>query len=167
MKEFIGLPIEGYINKSSALVPQRPIEELAGLLKTVLESPFIYAIRWRQYTPYFNDGDPCVFYIHGVYLKFSPLDGDVEDGDGDYEDGFASDYDNEYSAVLGGNSYNSETKKFDPVDSPNPELSAQVKALEKAMDSGEHDVALADLFGDHACVTATPEKFIVDEYEHE
>lgn len=25
-------------------------------------------IGWQQYTPHFNDGEPCTFSIHGVYL---------------------------------------------------------------------------------------------------
>lgn len=36
-------------------------------LKTFFEAnPNIEAVRWTQYTPYFNDGDPCVFGLHGV-----------------------------------------------------------------------------------------------------
>ncbi len=33
-------------------------EGLKGLFE---EYPFLGAIAWAQYTPYFNDGDPCVF----------------------------------------------------------------------------------------------------------
>lgn len=29
--------------------------------------PEYYGLKWEQYTPYFNDGDPCVFTIYGVY----------------------------------------------------------------------------------------------------
>ena len=25
--------------------------------------PSVYALRWAQYTPYFNDGEPCVFRV--------------------------------------------------------------------------------------------------------
>ncbi|MCA9313677.1 hypothetical protein KDA08_05205 [Candidatus Saccharibacteria bacterium] len=30
-------------------------------------------VYWKQYTPHFNDGDPCVFTVHGIYL---PTDDD-------------------------------------------------------------------------------------------
>lgn len=31
-------------------------------------NPYIDAVVWTQYTPYFNDGDPCIFGVHEVYL---------------------------------------------------------------------------------------------------
>lgn len=30
------------------------------------EFPHVKKIAWKQYTPYFNDGDPCVFAIHEI-----------------------------------------------------------------------------------------------------
>jgi len=29
--------------------------------------PNVYGVKWTQYTPYFNDGDACVFGLGGVY----------------------------------------------------------------------------------------------------
>lgn len=29
--------------------------------------PDVYGVKWMQYTPYFNDGSPCVFRLSGVY----------------------------------------------------------------------------------------------------
>lgn len=55
-------------------------------------NPTLVAVRWAQYTPYFNDGDACHFTLHQVYLKFSSdvepnqEDGDIEDED----DGFVA-----------------------------------------------------------------------------
>jgi hypothetical protein len=35
--------------------------------QTVFEAhPEIQRIQWTQYTPYFNDGEPCVFNVHDV-----------------------------------------------------------------------------------------------------
>lgn len=44
------------------------------IIKEVLESwfeenPKAAAVRWQQYTPYFNDGDPCVFGLRGFYMS--------------------------------------------------------------------------------------------------
>jgi hypothetical protein len=43
--------------------------------------PEIKAIRWRQYTPYFNDGDECVFHLHGIEARL----GDTDDFKDSYE----------------------------------------------------------------------------------
>lgn len=31
------------------------------------KNPEVYGVKWRQYTPYFNDGEPCEFGLYGVY----------------------------------------------------------------------------------------------------
>lgn len=56
--------------------------------KTFDAHPDLIAIRWRQYTPYFNDGDPCTFRLGDFDMKFPDT---PEDG-GDCEDGFESTY---------------------------------------------------------------------------
>ena len=38
--------------------------------------PALKAIRWNQYTPYFNDGDPCTFSVGEVMFL---VDGAAED----------------------------------------------------------------------------------------
>lgn len=32
--------------------------------------PQLKSLHWRQYTPYFNDGEPCVFRVHEVSMLF-------------------------------------------------------------------------------------------------
>jgi hypothetical protein len=41
--------------------------------------PDVYGIKWTQYTPYFNDGEPCVFRLGGV--SAFPTKEDFENGD--------------------------------------------------------------------------------------
>ena len=36
------------------------------------ENPDIVAIRWQQYTPYFNDGEDCVFRIYDFCFELTP-----------------------------------------------------------------------------------------------
>jgi hypothetical protein len=170
MTEFIGLPIEGDINRFDAPVNQKPIEELAALMREVLDSGVVKAVRWYQYTPYFNDGEPCVFGVHGVYFN---VDGDYSDEEdyenearGEHGDGFVGDWDNAFSDIFGGRSYDP-LNKWTEVPGSNPELGKKVKDLQKAIEDGTHFVEMANLFGDHARVTATTTKFIVDEYEHD
>lgn len=35
----------------------------------VKENPEITGIRWHQFAPSFNDGDPCVFSVHDLYFS--------------------------------------------------------------------------------------------------
>lgn len=44
------------------------VSELKAFIKDL---PAISGIEWVQYTPYFNDGDPCTFCVYGVnvYLE--------------------------------------------------------------------------------------------------
>lgn len=64
-KNFLGIPVTGEIRGADRRVPQRPLEELAPLMQAVLDDPAITWFAWTQYTPYFNDGDPCVFSVSG------------------------------------------------------------------------------------------------------
>lgn len=48
--------------------------------------PTLEAIRWEQYTPYFNDGDPCEFSVGEP--RFKVANGDEDEGD--WGDGFIS-----------------------------------------------------------------------------
>jgi len=50
----------------------------------------VTAIRWRQYTPSFNDGDPCEFTVGCLYAAVEPLRELQEIGD--YDDGFLDSY---------------------------------------------------------------------------
>jgi len=42
--------------------------------------PYLASFSWKQYTPYFNDGDPCIFnvYSENVYLSIKHSEGEVE-----------------------------------------------------------------------------------------
>ena len=55
------------------------------------EHPDTYGVKWAQYTPYFNDGDPCEFGVRGVYAFSSKEEFDAEDmleeGEGIYGEG--------------------------------------------------------------------------------
>jgi hypothetical protein len=55
---------------------QAVVEEVQRLFKVHAD---VRAIRWVQYTPYFNDGEPCVFSadVSGVMLDSD--EGEIED----------------------------------------------------------------------------------------
>lgn len=153
---FAGLPVTGDVTKSNrSRVMQRPKEELEPLITALLFAPDVEAIRWRQYTPYFNDGDVCEFGVQDVYVRTA----DTDPEGGDYEDGFVGawelrgpgHYDDKYTWVSEGEVH--------------PAYAA-LKAL-GVISSGAFDHALIDLFGDHAEVTVTKDGIEVEYYEHD
>lgn len=116
--------------------------------------PSIEAVRWRQYTPYFNDGDACVFRVGDHYLKFTgdkKDEAEGDDDDGDYEDGFSSTY---------------------GLTGEKEAAAAIVSELFRCLD----DEMMLTAFEDHAKITATREGFEitatregfeVEEYDHD
>jgi hypothetical protein len=101
--------------------------------KSAFESnPDVKAMRWNQYTPYFNDGDECVFGVNDLMVKAENPE-DAEDADG-------------FASLWGGN-------KNEP--------------LLKWWNSIQCDEAFLAAFGNHCQITATPEGFEVDGYDHD
>lgn len=59
-------------HKELAKESNKVSKQAVGLLKELINStPYIEAVRWEQYTPYFMDGDPCEFGVHDIQFKFS------------------------------------------------------------------------------------------------
>jgi hypothetical protein len=157
-KNFLGIPVEGEINHTSrSRTPQKTLEEFGPVLLDLLNTPGVQAVRWRQYTPYFNDGEPCEFSTGEVYLQTTESEGTEQ---GDYEDGFLDGYALRPEGTYVG-SYPG--CKWVPTD-----LNADL-TLYNALDAfrlGPFENVLREAFGDHATVTVTSEKITVEYYEH-
>lgn len=121
-------------------------EAVKESVKAVFASDeLVRAVRWRQYTPYFNDGDACVFSVHGVEAQ-------TADEGGDYDDGFWE----SYSFGHGG--------KYDTPDLPH--VKAALGEMEAKLN--EWTEMLETAFGDHAQVVITRDgEVTIDEYEHD
>jgi hypothetical protein len=117
-----------------------------GLRDFMEAHPEIEAIRWRQFTPYFNDGDACEFGVGELTYKL--VGGDVYDDEGDYEDGFLS------ISTYG-----------KPKDWVTPDWFLALGELERALMGSESELEAA--FGDHVKVTVTRDGVDVDEYDHD
>lgn len=139
------------LNDASAKRKQ-VMEEAANAVKAVIspglqlfmqEHPEIEALRWEQFTPYFNDGAPCEFGVRDLYYKLVGVD----EG-GDYDDGF------EYPSTYQKPDGFAEQQWFKDVS----ELS---EALQSAPDE------LLAAFGDHVRVIVTKSGVDVEEYEHD
>lgn len=164
-KNFLGIPIEGDINQAGSKVPQRPLSELEPLIRAVLEDPTIKAFGWSQYTPYFNDGDPCVFRVSDVWVL---TDQDPEPGE--WEEGEDEFYvDTNIHPSLGGQDYRYTGGVFvyEPYRGPDEARYNRVKALATAINSNAFNNVLLQAFGDHAEVIVRASGITVDTYEHD
>jgi hypothetical protein len=131
-------------------------EEIQGLFATY---PELQSVSWTQYTPYFNDGDECIFRCGGNSSVNINLYGpDPETGPltpkGDYE-------------------AESKTEHYFSRYSTNP-APAESEPWQKraAWDvtricSTLGDSLMKDIFGDHVLVMIGRDKIVVDNYEHE
>ena len=106
----------------------------------------VASIRWTQYTPYFNDGEPCEFGVYDLMLRF--------------EDDEKNEYHESHDGYCGIYSYKGSnsglTKKNADI----------FHALEKCL--MQNPVLLELAFGDHAEITIDKEGNVeVEEYEHD
>lgn len=172
-KTFFGIPIEGDVRFAESPVKQRPLEDLQPLLQALLDDPTIEWFGWRQYTPYFNDGEPCVFSVDEALMvslvpdqesrrqqSLNDDDDDDDDDSDDINDGV------EYNRLLGhrNRSWEKSPGTYTGPDEPRYD---RCLALEQALASGAFDDVLLEHFGDHATVIVSREKITVKEYSHD
>jgi len=61
--------------------------------------PSIYSISWKQYTPYFNDGDPCYFRVGEWDIEWADSEEDEELTEDDDQDKVIADVDGLFSLL--------------------------------------------------------------------
>lgn len=157
---FLGIPINGDITRGGARVEQKPIEELQPILQAVLDDPTIVEFGWRQYTPYFNDGEPCTFSTHGTWVRTTA----DEDADEDELEMWGH---HSLGKVSGGR--NKDTGRWEtyPYEGPDEARFDRCKALETAIEGGAFEHVLLDAFGDHANITVRRDGIEVEFYDHD
>lgn len=133
------------LEAAKAKVREQATVAVAALFKAFFAKyPAITAIKWTQYTPYFNDGEPCEFSTNEPYactktgVEWPKSDDDAEpEDDGElFQDA------------------------YDLSDGPTEEA---LRSIGRAFSD---EVFLA-AFGDHAQIIATPAGFHVTEYSHD
>jgi hypothetical protein len=144
---FLGVPVTGKVQRGRSRKEQRSIEELRPLLEAVLADPFIVAIGWEQYTPYFNDGDVCEFRAREPWVK-TIADTDPDKGRWDLT---------MYSHPTFSGSMTAEVQAS----------MRRADAFCMAVEDGEFENVLLDAFGDHAKVEVRKDGISVEFYEHE
>lgn len=57
------------VDEHNKLLREKGEIAVKDALKAFLEKhPVIDSVKWQQYTPYFNDGEPCTFGVHTPYV---------------------------------------------------------------------------------------------------
>ena len=130
-----------------------------GLIKFLNDNPKITAISWTQFTPYFNDGEECVFSVNDIQFQFSDMEEEYTDGD-------------EWSSLWGYEYAISPKYHNKPGEKPSPDVlgSAVIKELAELNSNLTSDGmtdALRAAFGDHVRVIVTRKGIEVEDYEHD
>lgn len=146
--------IEGDVSQGYlSTVEQFGTDAFLQAVDAVLDIDGVEALRWMQYTPYFNDGEPCEFGFHWGEVKLDERFGEVE---GEYGEDWLSEYDL-YSG------YKPQVFKVNGQDTE--EIYNALQSFEAK--AGHFENVLKLNFGDHAQVTATREGFSVEYYDHD
>lgn len=120
--------------------------------------PTLESFGWTQYTPYFNDGDTCIFSANTEYIKIN----------GEY--GEESDWISPTKIISWGD-WNSVTRKYEnrveePNESYNSILSECYDEITGFLSNFDNQFYLAK-FGDHAEITVTKEGFTIEDCDHD
>lgn len=130
------------------------------------KNPGITALKWTQYTPYFNDGDACEFRVNEVYFtNASPEELENVNNYGEYEG------EDETVWVVSNMKY-ALTSKYHAEDAAKILAAGGVdedscNLIDKMISSSEMEDIMQEMFGDHVQVTATRDGFDLNDYEHD
>jgi hypothetical protein len=182
---FNGVPIEGDMptQYSRRNYLPKPIEELYPFFKEAFDKG-IKAASWHQYTPYFNDGEPCEFSVYDLSVTSNEevaanwLAGDfhedrlVEVTKEQYDEAYEETKRSRYSYFP----YEENDGKFFKLyqegvyDYTSPSYGGHpdgIKDVSIPVGTLEFEDALRTKFGDHTQVVVTPTRVVQFEYEHE
>lgn len=127
-----------------------------GLFKAITKeffekNPHVKAIKWNQYTPYFNDGDTCEFSVNDA--SFTNAEGEDLD-----EVNAWGEYEGENDAVWVWEGWGAAPEGIDikPMQEFNRIICSE--AMSEVMEA---------MFENHVTVTATRDGFEVNEYDHD
>lgn len=168
---FLGIPVHGVIVRGNVPKDQRPLEDLAPLLQALLDDDTIVEFGWSQYTPYFNDGEPCVFGANGLWVRtVTDMAGSEEEEDEGVSERLGVEYGHpslgemnwEWRGAPG-----LRERVFVGYEGPDQARLERCLALNKAIESGNFDKVLLDVFGDHAEITVSRSGIQVEFYYHD
>lgn len=143
------------VNEAQAEYQRKAKEAVGKVFKKFFEDyPEVKYITWDQYTPYFNDGDECVFGMNEVYFLAKTRD-EVEDEE-EYD---KYDFNEEFSWYM---PYSWQEGKF----VPSKQMKKDMDSVKSFMYSNER--IFQSVFGDHVTVTIMPDgSSTTEEYDHD
>lgn len=181
----IDRPISGDVDRGyKRTIEQKSATELLVVLDALLAVDGIEAVRWQQYTPYFNDGDTCEFSIYEPRVKLSEEFGPIDEDSSDYGDDYLTTYNlysygdvgpkppySRWNDSAGRQLSEEWSNKFyadsNRVQALNGKDTTEVSAALDAINLDQFENVLKANFGDHAEVTFTKDGFDVESYEHD
>lgn len=179
----------GELNSQIAELNKQRREILAGEFKKIFTLffetfPQVKGITWTQYTPYFNDGEECIFRVGETYFlsvtpsrrfRYDSIWNQTAAGTDDWSTRWFL-TSPKYEKVSKGQQWDKyrhqyvekfEYNRLDEYEDPRmtKELERAFGQIERMINSME-DV-LKDTFGDHCFVVVTPEDAWADHYDHD
>lgn len=127
-------------------------------------NPDVKTIRWTQYTPFFNDGEPCEFGVNDVH--FSNADASLLSDWGELE----SDDDTLWSVINPSWIMKSDSDYYKSEQALLSKAKIDIESIEALTDvigSREFEDVLLNMFGDHVRVTITRAGIDVEQYDHD
>jgi hypothetical protein len=120
--------------------------------------PTLESFGWTQYTPYFNDGETCVFYTNTSYIN---INGECVD-EADWS---------QKTKIIDWGTWNKDTRKYEGrVEEDNHDYdSILTEASNEIVDflgRFDNDFYLSK-FGDHAEITVTKDGVDISDYDHD
>ena len=120
--------------------------------------PTLESFGWSQYTPYFNDGETCIFYANTSYLSVNEECVDEADW-------------SQKTKVLNWGTWNKDTKKYEGrVEEDNvdydPILTEASNEIVNFLEQFDNDFYLIK-FGDHAEITVNKNGVDISDYDHD
>lgn len=141
--------------------------KVTGMLKNLInKTDLIEAVRWTQYTPYFNDGEACLFSVNDIQFKFSDKlhdNGHLNKSKNDDfdDDGFTDQYDFDTKAFFDSKREVVNYKDIDALESLTDDIAYAHSVLSGLGDD------LKEILGDHVQVTVTRKGIETEEYSHD
>lgn len=127
-------------------------------------NPQIEFITWTQFTPYFNDGDECIFRVNDLYGFLSEEEMEDDPWDGTFPlwgwrkpDVITKEDLKEKKNVL--DKFDGDLAKIKQASDEFDLLQTQFRSIDESL--------LKEIFGDHVRVIASRDGLDVDNYEHD
>jgi len=162
-RNFMGITIRGDYNSGRSYYDQLPLEDLYPYFQNAFEQG-VKAISWRQYTPYFNDGEPCEFGFSDISFTSNPVVAKawLQEEYGDEDDRYDPEG-NIIEEIVPTDFYSYE----EPWSERYPHPDGFKKGDVEFPDFSQFERVLCEKFGDHTTVVVSPNYVVQYEYHHD